>query len=205
MDGIMRLLNPGTIALIGASEKEGAPGATILKNLLLSQKRKIFPVNPNRKTVLGLPCYASIAEVPERVDLAVVATPAVTVPQLVEECGKAGVDGMIIISSGFREVGEEGKKIRRTDNRRSGRRYGMQNPGPELPGLRPAAMRPGRHPSWSSAPERGNIALISQECVPSEQRSLDWAIDAHIGFSYLYLPGLHPRCGLRGPDRFSWK
>jgi hypothetical protein len=69
MGDMMRLLNPGTIALIGASEKEGAPGTAILKNLLLSQKRIIFPVNPNRKTVLGLPCHANIAEVPESVDL----------------------------------------------------------------------------------------------------------------------------------------
>jgi acetyltransferase len=180
MGGMMRLLNPGTIALIGASEKEGATGTTILKNLFLSQKRKIFPVNPNRKTVLGLPCYASIADVPERVDLAVIATPAVTVPQLVEECGKAGVGGLAIISSGFREVGEEGKKLeeRIVEIRR---RYGMRILGPNCLGF----IRPheGLDVTFlGSAPEKGKIAFITQSAAFGKTL-LDWGIGAHIGFS----------------------
>src|SRR5512137_1894351 len=91
MDGMMRLLNPGTIALIGASGKEGSIGAALLKNLLSSQGRTIFAVNKNRQSIGGLVCHASIADVPERVDLAVIATPAPTVPQIVEDCGKARV------------------------------------------------------------------------------------------------------------------
>ena len=73
---IKRIFNPSTIALIGATEREGSVGKTILENLLLSKERKIFPVNPNRDTVLGMECYADVAQVSEEIDLAIIVTPA---------------------------------------------------------------------------------------------------------------------------------
>ncbi len=81
-----------------------------MRNLLLGKDRrkKIYPVNINKDTVLGLKCYPSISKIPEHVDLAVIATPARTVPSIVAECAKAGVDGTVIISAGFREIGAEG-------------------------------------------------------------------------------------------------
>jgi len=92
---IKKMLNPETIALIGATEKEGSIGRTLLENLYYwSKERKIFPVNPNRKTVLGLDCYPDILSVPKHVDLCVIATPAPTVPEVVEACGKAAGAGM---------------------------------------------------------------------------------------------------------------
>jgi len=87
------MFNPKTIALIGATEKEGAVGRTILENLLRSKERKIFPVNPHMDRVLDVETYPNIAGIPEHVDLAIVATPARSVPVVVEECGKAGVEG----------------------------------------------------------------------------------------------------------------
>jgi acetyltransferase len=80
-DGQRRMLNPKMVALIGASEKEGSVGRAILENLMLSKNRKLFPINPNRTTVLGIQCYPDITRVPEQVDLAVIATPARTVPE----------------------------------------------------------------------------------------------------------------------------
>ncbi len=83
-----------------------------MKNLLLGkEKRAIYPINPNRDTVMGVKCYPNIAAIPGHVDLAVIATPSKTVPGLVEECGKVGVDMIEIISAGFREIGQEGAKL----------------------------------------------------------------------------------------------
>jgi len=179
-DAQKRMLNPKTVALIGASEKEGSVGRSILENLLLGKGRKIFAVNPNRTTVLGNACYRNIASVPEHVDLAVVATPARTVPQVVEECGEAGVHGLVIISAGFREAGDEGKRLEsQITEIRS--KYGMKIIGPNCVGI----IRPniGLNASFLNArPEPGNIAFISQSGALGSA-ILDWAVNAHIGFS----------------------
>src|SRR4030042_1676918 len=98
------IFNPKTVALIGASDKPGSVGRAILENLTLFKQGKTFPVNPNRKEVLGFPCYSAIANLPESIDLAVIATPAPTVPALVEEFGRKRVHGIVIISAGFWEA-----------------------------------------------------------------------------------------------------
>ncbi|HDD42833.1 MAG TPA: acetyl-CoA synthetase, partial [Nitrososphaeria archaeon] len=103
MGSIERMFDPETIAVVGATEREGSVGRAIMENLLAGvEEREIFPVNPNRKAVLGLKCYPSIKDVPRHVDLAIIAVPAKIVPKVVEECGEAGVDGLVIISAGFR-------------------------------------------------------------------------------------------------------
>jgi len=175
-----KLFNPGTIALIGASEKEGSVGRAIMENLLDSKKIKIFPVNSKREKVLGIKCYPNIAKIPEKIDLSIVATPAKTVPELVEECGKAGVEGIIIISAGFKEIGEEGKKLEE-QIRTSRQKYGMRIMGPNCMGI----IRPntGLNASFlKSNPEKGKIAFISQSGALGSAL-LDWAINAHVGFS----------------------
>ena len=88
------------MALVGASEKEGAIGRTILENLLLSEGRQLFPVHPHRQKVLGLTCYPEIGKVPEKVDLAFLAVPARLVQGAVRACGDAGVEGIVILSAG---------------------------------------------------------------------------------------------------------
>jgi acetyltransferase len=174
------MLNPKTVALIGASEKEGSVGRAIMENLLLSKKSKIFPVNPNRNTVLSINCYPNIASVPEPIDLAVIATPAKVVPETVEECGKAGVQGIVIVSAGFREIGDEGKKLE-DQIREIRKKYAMRIIGPNCVGI----IRPniGLNASFLKArPEPGNIAFISQSGALGSA-ILDWAVNAHIGFS----------------------
>ncbi len=112
MASIEKMLNPRSVAVIGASESEGSIGQSLTKNLLTGKdRRKIYPVNLNRETVMGLKCYPSVSKIPEHVDLAVIATPARTVPAIVAECAKAGVDGAVILSAGFREVGSGGAKL----------------------------------------------------------------------------------------------
>jgi acetyltransferase len=111
MSHIQAMFNPKTIALIGAAEKRNTAGRRILRNLLQSKDRKVFPISPLKKKVLDLETYPRITSVPEHMDLAVVATPAPSVPEVVDECGQAGIEGALIISGGFKEVGEEGKQL----------------------------------------------------------------------------------------------
>ncbi|MFP4559078.1 MAG: GNAT family N-acetyltransferase [Archaeoglobaceae archaeon] len=180
MRSIKKMLDPQTVSLIGASDREGSVGRTVLENLLTSEERKVFPVNPNRENVLELDCYPSISEVPEKVDLAVIATPAKTVPGIVEECGEAGVEGAIIISSGFREVGEEGKRLEgQIETIR--KEHGIRIIGPNCLGvIRPSV---NLNASFLKAdPQPGRIAFVSQSGALGSAM-LDWAIDRHIGFS----------------------
>ena len=134
MSRMQVMFNPKTIALIGATEKEGAVGRTILDNLLRSKERKIFPVNPHMNKVLDVDTYPSIAGVPEHIELAVVATPARSVPAVVEECGQAGVEGVVIISAGFKEIGEEGTQLE-IEIDRIRKKYGMRIMGPNCLGF----------------------------------------------------------------------
>jgi len=180
MGDLKRMFNPETIALIGATDKEGSVGKATLENLLLSEGRRIFPVNPRRKNVLGLPCYPTIVDVPDHVDLAVILVPAKNVPECVEECGKAGVEGIIIVSSGFREVGEEGKKLE-DDIIAVRKTYGMRIIGPNCLGI----IRPTINLNTSFLkphPKPGNIAFISQSGQLGDA-ILDWGSHFNIGFS----------------------
>ncbi|MBU2053878.1 MAG: bifunctional acetate--CoA ligase family protein/GNAT family N-acetyltransferase [Proteobacteria bacterium] len=180
MGDLQKLFNPRTIAIIGATEKEGTFGRAVLENALSSGNRMVYPVNPNRKMVLGKPCWSDIGAVPGPVDMAIVATPAATIPPIVEACGRAGVEGIIIISAGFRETGEEGRRLEE-EILRINRAYGTRIIGPNCLGI----MRPAVNLNATflrENPERGNIAFISD--MGSFGRTLlDWGISAHIGFS----------------------
>ncbi len=180
MSRINVMFDPQTIALIGASEKEGAIGRTILENLLRSKERRIFPVNPHASKVLGAESYSSIASVPEHVDLVVVATPALSVPGVVEECGQAGADGVVIVSAGFKEIGEKGAQLE-SEIDRIRKKYGMRIMGPNCLGF----VRPASDLNASflrGNPPPGNIAFISQSGALGSA-ILDWAVSAGIGFS----------------------
>src|SRR5512143_2831009 len=100
---------PKTVALIGATENPGSVGRTVLWNLISTPfGGTVYPVNPKRPSVLGIRAYPSITSVPEKVDLAVITTPARTVPGIIRECAQSGVRGAIVISAGFKELGPEG-------------------------------------------------------------------------------------------------
>ena len=132
------LFTPNKIALFGASDRENSVGGVVFKNLLSAGfEGQIFAINPKHDTVQGEKAYASLAEVGEPVDLAVVATPASTIPAIVEACGEHGIKMMLILSAGFREIGEEGKKLEKrvTD---LVERHGIRLMGPNCLGL----MRP---------------------------------------------------------------
>lgn len=180
MGNLQKLFNPATIAVIGATEKEGTFGRSVLENVLASGNRKIYPVNPNRDTVLGNPCWSEVGAVPGPVDLAIIATPAVTVPSVVDACGRAGVEGLIIIAAGFREAGAEGRRLEE-EILRINKAYGMRIVGPNCLGI----MRPPLDLNatfLNENPEGGNIAFIS-DAGSFGRTLLDWGMSSHIGFS----------------------
>ena len=102
------LLRPTSVAVVGASAQPGKIGYTVIENLIKGGYRgKIYPINPTATEILGLSVYKSIAEVPGNVDLAVITVPVKFVCQVVEECGRKGIQALSVITSGFSEVGRE--------------------------------------------------------------------------------------------------
>ncbi|PEN07888.1 acetyl CoA synthetase subunit alpha [Longimonas halophila] len=175
------IFSPTNVAVIGASEQAGSVGRTLLWNLISNPfGGTVFPVNPKRDSVLGIRAYDSIADVPEQVDLAVIATPAFTVPGIIKECGEAGVPGAIVISAGFREVGEEGAALEQ-DIARHAADYNMRIVGPNCLGV----MRPktGLNATFAGAmANEGNVAFVSQSGALLTS-ILDWSFSENVGFS----------------------
>src|SRR4030067_3347080 len=107
-----KIFNPKSVAIIGASDVKGSVGYAIVKNLTQQgYAGKVYLVNIRKPEILGVRTYPTVMEVPEAVDLAMIATPAKTVADVMEECGHAGVKGAIIVSAGFKETGAEGKAL----------------------------------------------------------------------------------------------
>lgn len=174
------LFHPETVALIGASGTPGSVGSILMRNLMENPfNGVVYPINPKRRAVHGVHCYAHLKDLPESVDLAVIATPAATVPAIVKECVEARVKGAIIISAGFAELGEDGRKLEREILSIS--RGQMRIIGPNCLGvIHPPS---GFNASFAaSMPRSGKIALLSQSgaiCTAI----LDWAQERNIGFS----------------------
>ncbi len=127
------MLRPKSIAVIGASNKEGKIGYTVLKNLFADgYSGEVYPINPKDKEVQGLKAYSSVLDVPGEIDAAVVIVPAKFIPQVAEECGKKGVKGLIIIASGFSEVGRKDLEQAVVD---TAHQYDMRVLGPNIVGI----------------------------------------------------------------------
>ena len=187
IENLNRIFNPKRVAVIGASEKECSIGAKILQNLTGSGfTGEVFPVNPFRQTVQGLTAYPNISQTPAQVDLAIVATPAQTVPSIIEECGTSGVSGVIIVSAGFKEAGEHGSSLER-QIREHQKKYGLRIIGPSSFGI----IRPRINLFATFAEKRaspGKIAFISQSAALCAS-ALDWAWEAQVGFSAVVSTG----------------
>jgi acetyltransferase len=172
---------PRAVAMIGATDAAGSVGRTVLSNLINSPfGGTVFPINPKREAVLGIKAYPSVGAAPAAVDLAVIATPASTVPGVVAECAAAGVKGAIIISAGFKEVGAAGTQLE-SAILENARRTGMRVIGPNCLGV----MSPmtGLNATFAATLARpGNVAFISQSgalCTAI----LDWSLQEFVGFS----------------------
>lgn len=187
IENLNLIFNPQRIAVIGASDKEGSLGSKILRNLVgVGYKGTVFPVNPFRQCVQGIMAYPTVNKIPKKIDLAVIATPAHTIPQIIEECGEAGVPGVIITSAGFREIGEEGARLEHKILQYK-QKYGMRIIGPNSFGV----IRPKNNLYATFADKRaiaGKIAFISQSAALCAS-VLDWAIEAQVGLSAVVSTG----------------
>jgi len=176
-----KIFNPKSVAVIGASDEEDTVGYALIRNLTqLGFQGEVYPVNIHKNEILGLKAYKSVGELPETADLAVIATPAKTVPDVVEQCGKAGIIGIIIISAGFKEIGAEGKALEDKIVELK-RKYNLRIIGPNCLGI----IRPSNNLNATFAkkmPKPGNIAFISQSGALGTA-ILDWATHENIGFS----------------------
>ncbi|MCD4703844.1 MAG: acetate--CoA ligase [Methanosarcinaceae archaeon] len=175
-----KIFDPDSVAVIGASRTIGKVGRAVLDNLINDYKGEIYPINPVADDILGLRCYPSILEVPQKVDLAVIVVPARFVPDMIDECGRAGVGNVVVISAGFKESGIEGARLERRCAEIAGE-YGMRLVGPNCLGI--IDPHSGLNASFAaSMAKAGNIALMSQSgaiCTAT----LDWADANGIGFS----------------------
>ncbi len=177
------IFKPKRIALIGVSNKPDSVGGITLRNLVGGgYNGVVYPVNPKREAVFGIPCYPDVKSLPKVPDLAVIMTAAKTVPQIVRECGEVGIHGIIIISAGFKEAGAEGKALEEQVKAEKDKFPDMRIIGPNCLGI----LVPGQSMNASFAngmPEKGHVAFISQSGALCTS-VLDWAYEARIGFSY---------------------
>jgi len=174
------LFLPSSVAVIGASERAGSVGRSVLWNLLSSPfGGTVFPVNAKRPSVLGIKAYPSVKDLPDKVELVVVTTPADTVPDIIAESVELGIPAAIVISAGFKEFGEHGKDLERQISEII--RGKMRLIGPNCLGV----MNPirGLNATFARSVARpGNVAFISQSgalCTAV----LDWSLRENVGFS----------------------
>jgi acetyltransferase len=171
------MLSPRVIAVIGASEKAGSVGRALTENLR-SFSGSVFAVNPNHATILGKKTFPTIGDTPEPIDLAVIATPAAAVPEIVAECAATGVKGAVIISAGFKECGPAGAELEKQVLERRGQ---MRIIGPNCVGVMlPHIGLNATFPKPLALP--GTIGFISQSgalCTAI----LDWSVSIQLGFS----------------------
>ncbi len=174
------IFSPTAIAVIGATERQGSVGRALLENLSRGFRGTVYPVNPKRSEILGQKTYPSLASLPGPVDLALIATPAGTVHDLVAECVAADVRGAIILSAGFRETGPAGAELERRVLAEA-RRGGLRLVGPNCLGLmRPSTGLNATFASRLALP--GKVALISQSGALCTS-ILDWSLKERVGFS----------------------
>ncbi len=178
-----RIFNPFRIALIGISPNPNSVGGKVLSNLVGGGFRGVvYPVNPTSEAVLGIQCYPDVNSLPKTPDLGVICAPAPQVPDMVKECGEAGIFGLIIMSAGFREIGPEGMALEEKILAEKSNYEDMRIIGPNCLGI----IIPGQNLNVSFAegmPKKGRVAFISQSGALCTS-VLDWAIEENIGFSY---------------------
>ena len=155
-------LSPKSIAIIGASDKRGSVGRTITSNIMNGFKGTVYPISPSRPTVFYKKAYKSVLDVPKPIDLAVIVIKNTIVPTVLEECGKKKIKGAIVITAGFKEVDEEGKKLEQ-QLKDIAKKYNIKIIGPNCLGvmnLDPKTMM--NSTFLKITPKSGEIALVSQ-------------------------------------------
>lgn len=181
------LFNPKAVAVFGASERNNSTAGQIVRNLLDGNfSGAIHPVNPKYEHVFGQKCYPTTFSLPSRIDLAIIATPAATVPSLIREIGDHGIRNAIVLSAGFREVGADGSELEQ-DLCKAAKTHRVRFIGPNCLGMQ----RPGLALNATFGPATakvGDLALVSQSGAVCTA-VLDWAAANDVGFSSIVSMG----------------
>ncbi len=177
------IFKPKTIAVVGASTKEGTIGYVILNNLLrFNFKGQIYPVNPKADTILGLKCYPNVTALPEKIDLAIIVVSRDLVKPSLEECGQKGIKGIVTITAGFKEIGGEGI-FKEGELIEIVKRYGMRMVGPNCYGQLNTDPANSLNGTFSKLnPLRGKIAFMSQSGALGEV-VIDYTNRLNLGLS----------------------
>ena len=172
---------PRAVAVIGATETPGSVGRTVLANLTATTfGGAVYPVNPRRDSVLGLKAYPAVGDVPGPIDLAVVVTPAATVPEIIRQCADAEIPAALVISAGFRETGPAGAELEARIFAEA-RRGGMRIVGPNCLGIMSPAS--GFNATFAAGiAQPGQVAFLSQSGALLTA-ILDWSVSEEVGFS----------------------
>jgi acetyltransferase len=176
------VLNAESVAIVGASKNPTKRGWQAIRTLIDEKfEGRIYPVNPNEKSVLGYPCYQKVSDIKEHVDIALIATPANSVPSILEDCGKKGVTGAVILAVGFGETGTEGKKLedKAVDIANN---YGIRLIGPNTSGI--MNLHTGLNLVGLKDAPRGNIGLLSQSGNMALTLITEARLKSLAGFSY---------------------
>ena len=181
------LFNARSVAVFGASEREDSVAGILFKNLRnAGYSGQVYPVNPKHETVFGERCYANAGQLPETPELALIATPAATVAQVMAECGQRGIRHAIVLSAGFREAGAEGAALEDA-LMTVAKKYGIRFIGPNCLGIQRPSI--GLNATFSQgATLTGDLALVSQSGALCTSM-LDWAENNGIGFSSVVSTG----------------
>ena len=184
-EGLDAFFKARSVAVIGASSRPGKIGHEILRNLALYEYRgRVYPINPRAEEILGLRCYRSVLDVPDDIDLAVIAVASEATPEVVEECGRKGVKAIVIVSGGFKELGGRYRDVE-AEVVRIARAYGMRIIGPNCIGVFDAETRLDtffQARERMLRPPKGPVAFMTQSgtfgCT-----MLEWAAEAGLGIS----------------------
>src|SRR5579864_6103838 len=181
------LFLPRSVAVIGATDRKGTVGRSVLSNLLESKvPLRLHAINPTREDILGIKTHKHVGDIAGGVDLAVVVTPAHTVPEIIGECVDAGVKSAVVISAGFREQGHEGAVLEEEIQKHL-RRGSLRLVGPNCMGF----MNPtiGLNATFAKAmPQKGSVAFLSQSGA-LQTAILDWSQREQVGFSAIVSTG----------------
>ncbi len=177
-----RVLNAGSVAVVGASKVDTKRGFQAIRTLLNQKfEGEIYPVNPKENIVQGLKCYQKVSEIEGPVDLALITTPAGTIKSVLEDCGKKGIAGVVIIAGGFRELGEEGRKLEE-EIIQVAHQHNVRIIGPNTSGM--MNLKSNLNLVGLQDVPKGDIALISQSGNMALTLITEATLKSRKGFSY---------------------
>jgi len=179
---IERALNARSAAVVGASRTETKRGYQAIRSLLDDRfEGPIYPVNPGEDSILGLRCYKKVSDIEGPVDIALITTPAKTVPSILEDCGKKGVAGAVVVAGGFAEIGDEGRDLE-NEMVDKAREHGIRIIGPNTSGM--INVKNKLNLVGLNNVARGDIALLSQSGNMALTLTTEASIKSRKGFSY---------------------